>query len=84
MSEKRKLEEKEMNTEKKNKKKKIEKGNKKDNEEKKKKYSGYKETKFENEIFEKYYKDSEIIPVEEWDSFYNTLKSGLPIVFRIR
>jgi hypothetical protein len=37
----------------------------------------------ENKDFETYYKESGILPLNEWDAFYNKLKEPLDICFRI-
>ncbi|KAK9720417.1 tRNA (cytosine-5-)-methyltransferase ncl1 [Basidiobolus ranarum] len=44
---------------------------------------GYEAVAKENEEFEHYYKEQELIPVEEWPTFIETLKSALPVTFRI-
>lgn len=36
----------------------------------------------ENEKYEKYYKESGLIPEEEWNEFWTTLKRTLPTTFR--
>ena len=36
-----------------------------------------------NETFEKYYKAQQIVPVEEWDAFMDSLRTPLPTSFRI-
>ena len=37
----------------------------------------------ENVIFEMYYKGCQMLPAEEWDTFYEKLKQPLDISFRI-
>jgi multisite-specific tRNA:(cytosine-C5)-methyltransferase len=37
----------------------------------------------ENKHFEKYYKESGIVPENEWDDFMECLKAPLPVTFRI-
>ncbi|KAG9088633.1 hypothetical protein FS749_002016, partial [Ceratobasidium sp. UAMH 11750] len=41
------------------------------------------DVKQENEAFEKYYKAVGIVPEEEWDEFWATLKVVLPTTFRV-
>ncbi|KAK9764322.1 tRNA (cytosine-5-)-methyltransferase ncl1 [Basidiobolus ranarum] len=48
-----------------------------------KKARGYVKVPRENESFEHYYKEQGIIPTEEWSTFMETLKSPLPVTFRI-
>lgn len=42
----------------------------------------YKLTIRHNELFQKYYQGLGIVPEGEWDDFYETLKTSLPISFR--
>ncbi|KAF8475642.1 S-adenosyl-L-methionine-dependent methyltransferase, partial [Kalaharituber pfeilii] len=42
----------------------------------------YKDVAFHNELYEKYYKESGLIPEEEWEVFWETLKKTLPTTFR--
>jgi len=37
----------------------------------------------ENKDFETYYKSQKIVPENEWDDFYSTLKENLPVAFRL-
>ncbi|CAL1544176.1 unnamed protein product [Lymnaea stagnalis] len=39
--------------------------------------------KRDNELFAKYYKGQNIVPENEWEEFYETLKKTLPVTFRI-
>ncbi|KAG8695532.1 hypothetical protein FRC09_009096 [Ceratobasidium sp. 395] len=41
------------------------------------------DVKQENEGFERYYKATGIVPEEEWDEFWSTLKVVLPTTFRV-
>ncbi|KAG9125398.1 hypothetical protein FRC07_007757 [Ceratobasidium sp. 392] len=41
------------------------------------------DVKQENEAFERYYKAAGIIPEEEWDTFWASLKDVLPTTFRV-
>ncbi|KAF8605675.1 S-adenosyl-L-methionine-dependent methyltransferase [Ceratobasidium sp. AG-I] len=41
------------------------------------------DVKQENEAFERYYKTAGIIPEDEWDTFWATLKIVLPTTFRV-
>lgn len=45
--------------------------------------AGYKERPKVNVIFEMYYKELQILPPEEWETFYAKLKQPLDISFRI-
>lgn len=36
----------------------------------------------ENKLFEKYYKETGIVPANEWDTFIEVIKEPLPIAFR--
>ncbi|PIK33663.1 putative tRNA (cytosine(34)-C(5))-methyltransferase [Apostichopus japonicus] len=44
---------------------------------------GYAEIIKENKTFENYYKEQNIIPIEEWEAFMSALKKPLPATFRI-
>ncbi|KAL3860582.1 hypothetical protein ACJMK2_010684 [Sinanodonta woodiana] len=44
---------------------------------------GYKIKPLENAMFDKYYKCQGIVPEGEWELFHKTLKSSLPVTFRI-
>lgn len=44
---------------------------------------GYKCLVKENHLFEKYYKEQQIVPEEEWERFLEYLKQDLPSTFRI-
>lgn len=37
----------------------------------------------ENKDFENYYKTQEIVPEDKWDAFINTMRTNLPVAFRI-
>ena len=44
---------------------------------------GFNDVKKENEAFEAYYKAQKIVPEEEWETFLESLRSPLPMTFRI-
>ncbi|RPA76763.1 S-adenosyl-L-methionine-dependent methyltransferase [Ascobolus immersus RN42] len=54
----------------------------KDDRDNNEKWGTYKEIVQENEIFEKYYKEGGLIPENEWEEFWGTLKKQLPTTFR--
>ncbi|OII75602.1 SUN family methylase [Cryptosporidium ubiquitum] len=44
---------------------------------------GYKNLVKESQLFEKYYKEQKIVPIEEWEDFLKYLKQDLPSTFRV-
>lgn len=42
----------------------------------------YQSVDFNNELYEKFYKESGLIPESEWETFWETLKRTLPTTFR--
>ncbi|KAK4686597.1 hypothetical protein P7C73_g3530, partial [Tremellales sp. Uapishka_1] len=46
-------------------------------------YSMYRNTDFKSEAFEEYYRAQNIIPDKEWEPFLSTLKTELPLTFRV-
>ena len=36
-----------------------------------------------NEAFETYYKESGVVPADEWEAFLKCMRSQLPVTFRI-
>ncbi|PPS96850.1 SAM-dependent methyltransferase RsmB/NOP2-type [Cryptosporidium hominis] len=44
---------------------------------------GYSDLVKESKLFEKYYKEQNIVPVEEWELFMEYLKQDLPSTFRV-
>lgn len=44
---------------------------------------GYKNLVKESQLFEKYYKEQKIVPIEEWERFLEYLKQDLPSTFRV-
>ncbi|KAH8582207.1 methylase [Cryptosporidium sp. chipmunk genotype I] len=44
---------------------------------------GYKSLVKESKLFEKYYKEQNIVPLEEWERFMEYLKQDLPSTFRV-
>uniref|UniRef100_A0A4W3HN56 tRNA (cytosine(34)-C(5))-methyltransferase n=1 Tax=Callorhinchus milii TaxID=7868 RepID=A0A4W3HN56_CALMI len=45
--------------------------------------AGYQDIIKENELYEKYYKELKIVPVEEWDQFMASMREPLPATIRI-
>lgn len=45
--------------------------------------SSYTDIEKTNEAFEMYYKAQGIVPEEQWDDFMHSLRTGLPVAFRI-